>query len=64
VLKPEEISGSKCPFCGGKDAYWGEVTIEDDTAQQRATCATKAGWQSTISLESHSTLKNTRHRMI
>ncbi len=40
MLKPEEISGSKCPFCGGKDAvYWGEVTIEDDTAQQRGTCA-------------------------
>ena len=39
MLKPEEISGSKCPFCGGKDAYWGEVTIEDDIAQQRGTCA-------------------------
>lgn len=40
MLKPEEISGSKCPFCGGEDAvYWGEVIIEDDTAQQRGTCA-------------------------
>ena len=40
MLKPEEISGTKCPFCGGEDAvYWEEVTIEDDTAQQRGTCA-------------------------
>ena len=38
MLSQEDISGTRCPFCGNEDVYWHEVTIEDNTALQRGTC--------------------------